>query len=169
MLRLEQVDQAISALIFSPDGRHVAVADVKGNVRIWHGRNSRSQVICRGPAESARSLTFRPDGKVLAAAGKDGRVRVYDAATGRERSSFPGHEKSISFLAYTADGKHLLSAGREGQIIVRENDGSVSQTIKVPVPIYSAALASDGRHLALGHVDGTIYFLRLAALPPQRR
>jgi len=164
--RVERLDQAINAVAFHPDGRSVAVAGGKGLVQIWHARQSQLRATCKGPEEDVWAVAFSPDGKVVASGGKDGRVRLWDAATGRERSSLPGHEKDIRFVAFTPDGKRLISAGADGQVIVRDStDGKPLQTLKVPLPIHAAALAGDGRHLAVGHIDGTVYLLRTEPRP----
>lgn len=166
--RAEHLEQgfALRALAISPDGRRVAVSDIRGLVHLWRMGNRQEHRTCAAPEGCAAVLAFSPDGKTLAAAGKDGRVRLFDMGNGRERGSLPGHDKDVSFLAFTADGKQLLSAGVDGQVIVRDaGTGRELRTLKLPLPINAAALASDGRHLAVGHVDGAISLLRLAAAP----
>lgn len=162
----ERLDHAIVAVAYSPDGRGLAVADDNGTVQLRYARNGQFRAACIASDKTAAALAYSPDGKRLAGGGKDGRVRLWDAATGRERSSFPGHEKEVCFVAFTADGKKLVSVGRDGRIIVRDStSGNERQTLQVPLPIRAAALAGDGRHLAIGHVDGTVYLLRLGSEP----
>jgi WD40 repeat protein/serine/threonine protein kinase len=164
--RVERLDQGIRAVAFHPDGRSVAVACGNGSVQIWHARQSQLRATCKGPEENVAAVAFSPDGKVVASGGKDGRVRLWDAATGRERSSLPGHDKDVRSVAFTLDGKWLLSAGADGQVIVRDStSGKEQQRLRVPLPIHTAALTGDGRHLAVGHIDGTVYLLRLGAVP----
>ncbi len=169
--RVEHLEQdAIPrALAISPDGRRLAVSNDKGMIHLWNTRNQQEHRRCATPDGCAAVLAYSPDGKTLAAAGKDGRVRLIDAAKGAERSSLPDHEKDISFVAFTPDGKQILSAGLDGQVIVRDSiTGKTKQTLRSPLPIHAAALSSDGRHLAIGHVDGTVYLLRLATPPRER-
>jgi WD40 repeat protein/serine/threonine protein kinase len=164
--RVERLEQPIRALAFNPDGRSLAVALAKDVIRVWHTRNSGMRASCRLSGENGSGLAFSPDGKVLAAGGKDGLVRLWDAATGREKRTFPGHEKTVSFVAFIPDGKQLVSASWDGQVIIRGSVTGEGQEMRtVPLPIETAALASDGRHLALGNIDGTLYLLRLATGP----
>ncbi len=169
--RTERLEQGVPlrAVAISPDGRRVAVSTTRGIVHLWQTRNQQDHRTCTTPEGCAETLAFSPDGKTLAAAGNDKRVRLFDAANGRERSSLPGHDSAVSFVAFTPDGKQLISAGADGKVIVRDSgDGRELKTLNVPLPITVAALAGDGRHLAVGHIDGTIYLLRLAE-PPRTR
>ena len=154
--------KSIDALALSPNGRRVAASDTAGIVHLWHAENVTDHRTFKTPDGCASSLIFSPDSKTLAAAGKDGRLRLFDAVAGRERISWPAHEGLVVFVAFSLDGKQVVTAGKDGRVIVRDvGGGNVVQTIAVPLPIQAAALASDGRHLALGLLDGCIYVLRL--------
>ena len=166
MRRVERVEQPIRAVALNPDGRGVAVALAKDVIQVWHSRNSVLRATCRLSGENGAGLIFSPDGKWLASGSKDGSVHLWDASTGREKRTFPGHEKSVCFVAFTPDGKQLISASTDGRIIVRDSvTGEKPETLTLPLPIETAALAGDGRHLAAGNIDGTVYLLRLAAAP----
>ncbi len=153
--------ETIHALAVSPDGRRFAASSTSGIVHLWHIENVADHLTLKSPDGCASVLRFSPDGKILAVAGKDGRTRLFDAAKGRERGSWPGHEKEITFIAFSPDGKQLVTAGRDGRVVVRDLGGENSvRTLTVPMPIHAAALAADGRHLALGLLDGCIYIVR---------
>ncbi len=155
---------AMLAVAISPDGRRVAVSDNRGFIHLWNTGDTREHRSCKTPEGCASVLSFSTDSKTLAAAGKDGRMRLFDVTSCRERASLPAHEKDTTFLAYSLDGKQLISAGMDGRILLRDtSDDREQRLLKMPVPITAAALTGDGRHLAVGHVDGTISVLRLAA------
>jgi hypothetical protein len=76
-------------MAFSPDGRHLAVADaqdqltlfeVASGARLLHFPLDRGQVVHR--------FRFSPDGRCLATVNQDGTVTLYEAATGRKRGRF---------------------------------------------------------------------------------
>jgi WD40 repeat protein len=172
MKRVErgELNASMSALAISPDGRRVAVSDVRGIIHLWHTGDAREHRSCKAPEGCASGLTFSADSKTLAAAGKDGRLYLFDVATARERSSFPAHEKDVAFLTYSPDGKQLISAGADGRIVIHDsNNGRELRALKMPVTITAAALAGDGRHLVVGHVDGGLSILRIKSESPSER
>ncbi|HEY7327633.1 MAG TPA: protein kinase [Gemmataceae bacterium] len=169
MKRVErgEPNSGMSALAISPDGRRVAVSDVRGVIHLWHTGDAREHRSCKAPEGCASGLTFSADSKTLAAAGKDGRLHLFDVTTTRERSSFPAHEREVAFLTYSPDGKQLISAGADGRIVIQDSsNGRELRSLKMPVTITAAALAGDGRHLAVGHVDGALSILRIKLESP---
>jgi WD40 repeat protein len=164
--QVQRLGQPPGAVAFSPDGKLVAVAEGKGLLRVWGGDGRQLQATGSGEVGNLLALAFSPDGKVLASGGSDGHVRLWDAATGKARGDFAGHERPARFVAFSPDGKELVSAGLDGRVIVRDAaTGREQRTLTLPLPVYAAALAGDGRHLATGHADGTTYVLRLSPPP----
>ncbi len=93
--------------------------------------------------------SWRPDHPYdLAYVTASGRLVIRDADTGRRLWSVGG--AWVTRLAWSADGRELLAAGR-GQLTVYRGDGTVVTTVRSPAraPIVDAALAPDGRSLAL--------------------
>jgi WD40 repeat protein/serine/threonine protein kinase len=164
MKRVERIEPKADqrALAISPDGRRVAVSDVRGIIHLWYTEDAREHRSCKTPEGCASALTFSADSKMLAAAGKDGRVRLFEVASARERTSFPAHEREVLFLFFSPDGKQLIAACADGWVAIRDSsDGRELRTLNMTLPITAAALASHGRHLAVGHIDGAISILRI--------
>jgi WD40 repeat protein len=164
--QVQRLAQPPGAVAFSPDGKLVAVAEGNGLLRVWSGDGRQLQATGSGEVGNLLALAFSPDGKVLASGGSDGHVRLWGPTTGKALGDFAGHDRAARFVAFGPDGKALVSAGLDGKVIVRDAaTGKEQRTLTLPLPVYAAALAGDGRHLATGHADGTVYVLRLSSPP----
>jgi WD40 repeat protein len=105
-------------LLFSPDGRYLAVADA-GAVRLWElpgGKEVRRFV---GPQALLDALAFSPNGELLAAHTEGGEVWLWEVATGTALSRLPlGDGCTISAMCFTPDGKGLACAEADANVLV---------------------------------------------------
>ena len=127
--RNDLIDQ-VSALVFSPDGRRLAVATGDRRIRLCDpvtGRQQTSFVAVDGPPVFGRdtrvqysygveSLAFSRDGGWLLSGGPEGTVRLWEVSTRREAQRFTGHEQHVTFVAFGPNGKTILSAGGDGGV-----------------------------------------------------
>jgi len=67
----------------------------------------------------------------------------------------------VGTLSFTPDGR-LMAVNSEEVELWDVSEGKLQQKLTLPDMVSAAALAHDGRHLAVGNLDGTIYLLRLA-------
>jgi WD40 repeat protein len=172
---------AVVAVVFGPDGRHLALLDAAGDLRLWDlvTREEGSRV-ARG-ATRHFALAFTPDGSRLAWGFPDGTVRLHDADTGEEtgRLPIPGGPTSVmGTLAFHPSGRQaavvLSTPGASSdelpkdQVILWDVDrNKQSREWTLPGAVTSLSFAPDGRHLITGNANGTLYVLRLAG-PPER-
>ena len=95
---------------FSPDGRTLAVATVRGADVVValldpvDGRKLRSFTI---PDGSVRGMAFSPDGRTIAAS-SPAAVRVWDVATGRKQRSFTS-ESDPQAVVFGPDGRTVAA------------------------------------------------------------
>jgi WD40 repeat protein len=125
-----------------------------------------------GHRDGVFSAIFSPDGKLIASGGSDRTIKLWNVADGtvvREcvnpnvKASNPNipmppqaHPGWIYSLRFTPDGKHLVSAGNapklQGYLAIWSTaDGKMQYGEELPLgPLYSVAVAPDGKLLALG-------------------
>ena len=79
---LTRADTVYDFARFTPDGRRIVGASIKGWTRLWSSETGRpvSRVL-GGHAGSVTSASLSPDGRTLASGSTDGTVRLFDLAS----------------------------------------------------------------------------------------
>jgi WD40 repeat protein len=110
-------------------------------------------------------VRFAPDGKTLAVT-QNG-VELWDL-TGplpqlrvRLEGLEPNEEREHYRLRFSPAGDRLVTWGGGGLALWDTKTGKQLHAWKWPGDIGAVAFAHDGRHLAVGNANGTIYVLRL--------
>ncbi len=170
---------------FSPDSKRLACkyrpddgAPLKdsSSLRIWDLATRQAVVTIDRFRNGMWVAAFRPDGKLLATTDpKAGLVKVWDAATGREAFSCRCPDGYRPWdVCFSPDGKRLAACGDEiplspsdGKDVAarRENKILIWDMASHETPInwpsdsefgYRLAFSPDGKHLALGGVEGLV-------------
>ncbi|MER6291136.1 hypothetical protein [Streptomyces sviceus] len=95
---------------FSPDGRRLAVADVRGRITLWDAHTWRRLAVLRsgGSNRHQPALDFSADGSLVAASDPDGSVHVWEAATpALPPAILPAGDAPALSLGLTPDGSEL--------------------------------------------------------------
>jgi RNA polymerase sigma factor (sigma-70 family) len=110
--RSRVTDQIVCQLLFTPDGKMLAIADGTDTILVWDAVNNRKLHELKGHAGYVAHMALSPDGKTLASGSwRDGNIRLWDLAAGKEKFRISAHEAAVTFVAFSPDGKTLASRG----------------------------------------------------------
>lgn len=98
---------------FSPDGRHLAVSDFFGMLRLFDVEEKKEVWKADSGNLGSQTFDFAPDGSSLATANADQTVRLLDVATGETLRVIPLHSSAVSSVAFSKSGERLASASKD--------------------------------------------------------
>lgn len=111
----------VTALEFSPDGKHLVTADRSGNAHVWEARTGRPVAALAGHKSIINAVSWRGDSQVVATASDDRDFRLWKP-TGEMLKQWGDYGGGVLDVAYTKDGR-LVSAGRDGIAKLWNADG----------------------------------------------
>jgi WD40 repeat protein len=139
-------------LAFSPDGSLLAASSSNG---IYWYRVEDGSVIRTPDITNMDAIVFSPDGKTLAGRDAHNTINIVRVSDG----SIVLGIKSSSCLAFSPNGEFLATYDLPNILIRRVSDGKSMVTLKGHPggEVKSLSFASNGKHLASGSEDGSIY------------
>jgi WD40 repeat protein len=149
-------------VLFSPDGRRLAVGEARPRIRLLDRATGKETVIpVPPPADGITVLAFSPDSKLLAAGcgAGDNDVHIWDLAAGTE-VRLAGHSGWVAGLAFSPDGQTLASASADQTLrlwdVTRKVEtrpflGNVDE-------VWAVAWSPDGQDLVTGARDGSVRY-----------
>lgn len=157
----------ITAVAFSPDGRHVLTAHVEApdgtrltggldaSIRLWDAATGAEIWRFTGLRSEGfghvYSVAFSPDGMQVISGGEDGIIRLWDAVTGTEVRRWNGGERLTS-VAFSPDGRQVWTGGRHSSRIWDATTGLEVRRLTswAPNPVRSITFSPDGRQVVTG-------------------
>ncbi len=156
-------------VLFSPDGRWLAVGEAKPRIQLLDRATGKSRELpVSPPADGITALAFSPDSRLLAAACGfgDNAVHVWDLAADTE-VRLAGHSDWIAALAFSPDGQTLASASADQTLrlweVARQAERRRFQGNTDG--IWALAWSPDGKGLVTGAKDGSVRYWDPAAKP----
>jgi WD40 repeat protein/tRNA A-37 threonylcarbamoyl transferase component Bud32 len=171
------VDNHVTWLAFSPDGRQLATCCGKGmrtkpgalvvdvTIRLWSPDNGQLLFTYATHTAPVLALSYSSDGRRLASVSPlVGQLKVWDARNSPEYRSGPYPGRCVTDVCYSPDGRHLATASGdqrfrsnpEGVILSDAVTGQVERTLPHPMPVQCVAFLRDGAFLVTGGNDGNI-------------
>ena len=154
------------ALVYSPDGRTLAVLTNDGTVKLWDPATGQLRTLTTGITDGEPAVAFSPDGRTLAVGAGDGTVKLWDPATGRLRTTITdtinASDDDVSSVAFSPDGRTLAVGAGDGTVKLwdpatgRLRTSITDTTYTLAGGVYSVAFSPDGQMLAVGADDGTV-------------
>jgi WD40 repeat protein len=111
-------ENEVYQVIYSPDGKILAVAETKRGVHLWDNGKGQSIGLLEEKG-GVEVIAISPDGKLLASASiVRGNVNIWNLANMKNIASLDSHGKGVWSLAFSSDSGHLSVGCEDGKIIV---------------------------------------------------
>jgi WD40 repeat protein/predicted Ser/Thr protein kinase len=160
----------VHLLVFSLDGRHLAVADdawtlsqmgvandTRRTIRVWDlSARKQTHFFSTDEGEFPVEMIFSADARVLVAGFSKGPLKLWPLDQPREAATFPGHSGWVRGLAMLQDGQTLISAGADIRFWDVRTRRENALKLSPRADANRISLSPDGRRLAAGASDGRI-------------
>jgi hypothetical protein len=152
----------VAAIVYSPDGRLLAVGSQDGTVKVWDAATSAERSTRKAHTGAILALAFSPNGQMLAAGGADKRLVLWELAAAAGLPLWQGQSSAIYAVQFAADGKSLLSGGWDRSVSRWDaSTGEARPVLKRQQAtgtdlIGAIAFSPDGGKVAWASKDGTV-------------
>lgn len=156
---LISTNSLVRAMVFSPNGRMLAVDRFSLSVELWDTEAGQLlATLGHHPQRSSAWMKFSSDGTQLALGFPSGWVEVIDVGLGKIVKTWRAHRTAVSALQFSADGDRMAVSATDGRVRVwRFSDMLQLADLKAAhSTVPSLAFSPDGRRLFAGTDEGTI-------------
>lgn len=164
--------QKFSAIAYSADGSHLAIAIVryireifstKVECELWLrgvDQESSQERILRVDSEIC-AVNFSPNGHYLACGGESGDIWLYDTVN-KETTTYHSHKGKVNKILFSTNSRTLISASNDKKVNVLSLSLTDRQSLSFTTlgehtgEVISVALTPDGMLLASGDINGNV-------------
>jgi WD40 repeat protein len=161
----------VESIVFSPDGKQLAVAanapGVFGQVQIWNVDGTNLVKAFKVSNDSIYGLSWSPQGDRVAVGCADRTSRVFGIRDGKELAKFENHSDWVFGTAFALDGKRYVSASRDKsmKLVDATNGQYVDDLNRQTEPILCLARHPSEDMVAFGSDQGMIRVYKIAENP----
>ena len=157
LLWSRQLDAFVYDLVFSPDGKQIAVASQDHTIHLFDAA-TRAERVLRGSGDQIFAVSYSDDGKLLASGGWDKTVRIWDLASGNLLHELAGHTGSVWSVGFSPDGRQLLSSSRDHTVRLWDVESGTERLVLKghEAVVRGATFSPDGRLVASCSNDLTV-------------
>ena len=138
----------LSAVAYTPDGKHLAVAGRCGTVWILTAATGKLVRILVGHDGPIHDLAYSPEGSMLASASADRTIRLWRVETGRCLAVMKGHTGTVNAVTWSPTGKALASGGSDGMLgLWRAQSGRLRALLQAGGPVCQVAWSRNAKML----------------------
>jgi serine/threonine protein kinase len=162
--RAEALPDDILAISFSANGRLLASADARGEIRIISATNGAEIAKFFSSKENGEieALAYSPDGHWLAGSGPTAFLKLWDTGIDVNDRQFTDVPGALHALQFSPDSKWLMAASDRKSIQIWNVDtGKLAREIKGGEPKLTAfALSANGKVMVTGGADNKVRIWR---------
>ena len=152
------IDDRISTIALSADGRSLVTADEDGSIQFWEistGQLTKSFET----RQEITAVAVDTSGHVLAAATRDRSIGLWSVATGALKMELKKHRDVVSALAFSPDGRTLASGDEDRNLILWDlGSGKATSSFEKPdSTLTSMAFSPNGQLLASGAGNESVF------------
>lgn len=115
MVVFPNMPRRCDAVLFSPDGKLLAVGAASGTLQLWDVETFKQVANLKGHNGLVWRLAFSPDGETLVSGDDQGFIKLWDVDSAKLSEDLSGHVRSIRALRYSPDGSKILSVSEDGK------------------------------------------------------
>jgi WD40 repeat protein len=149
---LDVGELAVSKVVFSPDGKVLAVACASpGEIRLYSTTEGRLLHTLKGHRARINCITFASNGRFFLSGGQDKRCVIWDSATNKSTGSLEGgHNDGILDISISPDGQRVVTSSIDGSVVLwdLENRKTIASLKSQKKLIGQLAHSRDGKLLA---------------------
>ncbi len=143
------------AIALSPDGKILATANRKGQIKLW---TLDGQLIKTIPAHNKRiwSVNFSPDGQTIATASADKTIKLWNLE-GKALKTLQDHSNEVLSVNFSLDNKSIASTSKDKTVKVWNFTGQLLHTFEGHTnEVLDVNFSPDSKLIASASADDTV-------------